>query len=678
MSTTHKLAIVAEDSWLSPYENHIQQRMDRLDQKLSEITQNHKSLLNYARWDKYIGLHTDPTTNEWVLREWAPEAKSISLIGDFNSWDRQSHLFERDNNGIWQLKLSKNTLEHGQSIKLCITGADNSTHDRIPSCINRVIQDPESHDFSAQIWNPEKTYQWQYDLTESTSAQKEAPRIYEAHIGIAGEEPKVHNFKHFTKEIIPRIAKAGYNYIQLMAIAEHPYYGSFGYHVSNFFAVSSRFGTPEELKELIDTAHKYKIRILFDIVHSHCVKNISEGLNKFDGTDYQYFHSGEKGNHPDWDSKLFDYSKENVQRFLLSNIRYWIEEFHIDGFRFDGVTSMLYDHHGSTSFDHYDKYFIHGVDEDAILYLQLATKLVREIKPECLLIAEDMSGMPGLARTIEDGGLGFDYRLAMGIPDFWIKLLKHCRDEELNMDLIWSTLANRRIHEKNISYAESHDQALVGDKTLAFWLMDKEMYTHMDLNSESSVIDRGIALHKIIRLLTLFLGGEGWLNFIGNEFGHPEWLDFPREGNSWSFHHCRRQWALVDHPELRYQHLSNFDQALMQFAKESGILSSGHAEQLYVQNEQKIIAAKRNGLVLITNLHPNQSYPDLSIPVHQDGDHKIILDTDREEFGGFGRIGSKTNYPSLGHPTEIKLYLPSRTCVILKKQGINYFEKKGG
>jgi len=385
---------------------------------------------------------------------------------------------------------------------------------------------------------------------------------------------------------------------------------------------------------------------------------MAEGLNEFDGTDHQYFHSGGKGDQPQWDSKCFDYGKKEVRQFLISNAHYWLEEFHFDGFRFDGVTSMLYDHHGNTSFDHYDKYFKDGIDEDAILYLGMVNTLIKEIRPEAIIIAEDMSGMPGLCRPTSEGGIGFTHRLAMGIPDYWIKLLKHKKDEEWLLEEIWNVMSNRRHGEANIAYCESHDQALVGDKTIAFRLMDKEMYWHMNTHDRNPIIERGIALHKIIRLLTLVAGGEGWLNFMGNEFGHPEWLDFPREGNQWSYHYCRRQWSLVDNKELRYQHLNHFDSNMIHLVAKHHLLNCDSAQMLYVH------------ILFIFNLNPSRSFPDYLIPVpgniKQGDTYQLILDSDSPEHGGHSRLDQRVTY-SVDDNYKLSLYIPSRTCMALEK-----------
>ncbi|MEP4079355.1 alpha-amylase family glycosyl hydrolase [Haloferula sp.] len=652
--------LVQDDPWLTPYADHIRGRQQRLTETIQSIRSMTGGLKAYSYGYRFTGVHLQ-ADGHWMVREWLPGAQAVSLVGDFNDWNRDSHRLARGERGIWQLQLPGGALKHGEKVKLHIKGADGSERDRIPACILRTVQDPESHDFSGQIWQPEEEYQWNHEFDPSGI---DSPLIYEAHVGMSGEEGRVHTYREFANTVLPRIKKLGYNVVQLMAVQEHPYYGSFGYHVSSFFAPTSRFGTPEDLKYLVDTAHGLGLAVLLDVVHSHAVKNMAEGLNDLDGSGGLYFHSDERGEHPQWDSKCFDYGRPEVRQYLLSNVRYWMEEFRFDGFRFDGVTSMLYWHRGSTAFDHYDKYFHDGVDEDAILYLQLATTLAKQLKPGALLIAEDMSGMPGLCKTTEDGGVGFTHRLAMGIPDYWIKLLKHTRDEDWDLDEMWGTLTNRRYGEANIAYAESHDQALVGDKTLAFWLMDQEMYWHMGAEDDHPIVERGIALHKMIRLITFALGGEGWLTFMGNEFGHPEWLDFPREGNDWSYHYCRRQWSLADNPDLKYKFLAAFEKAMLEMAAKNHLPNQPPAEILNIDVTNKVICARRGKVILIFNWSTDHSIPDYRFKIPGGGKFQLALDTDSPEFGGHDRIDPSVTY-KVDENDEVSLYTPARTALVL-------------
>ncbi len=667
MIETKKIQLIADDGWLAPYQYEIEDRQNRFLQTEEHINLAHNNLIAFASSHQYLGLHYDEVAKGWQYREWAPNAEMLHLIGDFNDWNRTSHPMVRDENDVWSIFVADKdgaVMQHGQNIKVQVT-CNGKQLDRIPAYINYATQDEKTKDFCGTIWSPKKQYKWKSGFKGINAA----PIIYECHVGMSQEKEGLGTYREFADNTLPRIKKLGYNCLQMMAIKEHPYYGSFGYHVSNYFAASSRFGTPEDLKYLVDKAHELGIAVIMDLVHSHAVKNEAEGLNNFDGSEGQYFHEGGRGYHNQWDSKLFNYGKKEVQQFLLSNLRYWMEEYRMDGFRFDGVTSMMYHHHGSfVAFDHYDKYFKEGVDWDAVVYLQLANRLIHKLNPNAITIAEDNSGMPGLARTIEDGGIGFDYRLGMGVPDYWIKLLKHIADEDWDMNEIWSELSNRRYKEKTIGYAESHDQALVGDKSIAFWLMDKEMYWHMKVEDENMVVERGIALHKMIRCITASLSGEGYLNFIGNEFGHPEWVDFPREGNNWSYKYARRQWSLVDNESLKYKWLNDFDAKMIEVLKSGDVLNSNFANQLNVDNHNNVLVFERANKIFVFNFSPNASIPDYKFRVPNAGDYQVVLNSDAIEFGGHNRIDEQMTYTTQDENGNamLSIYCTSRSCLVFE------------
>ena len=655
--------LVLADGWLAPFEREIKGRMRLYDAQLERICRRHGSLMDFAHAYTRMGFNRDAATGEWVYREWAPGARALYLIGDFNFWNREASPMSRDANGVWELRLPADALKHGQHVKVHVVGADDAHHDRMPAWIRYTEQDAATFDYNGIIWEPAEPYVWKN--TRWNPANVKTPFIYETHVGMAGEEGRIHSYREFADEVLPRVAKLGYNVVQIMAIQEHPYYGSFGYHVSSFFAPCNRFGTPEDLKYLIDTAHGLGIAVLLDVVHSHAVKNMAEGLNNFDGSGGQYFCAGERDSmHPDWDSCLFDYGKEEVLQFLLSNLRWWLEEFRFDGFRFDGVTSMLYLHHGHEPFTDLGCYFNTQVNLSAVTYLQLAATLVQQVRPGAFAIAEDMSGMPGLCRPVDEGGFGFTHRLAMGLPDYWIKLLKEKKDEEWSVGDIWYTLINRRYGEANIAYAESHDQALVGDKTIAFRLMDAEMYTHMSCDTPSLIIDRGMALHKMIRLATLAAGGEGWLNFMGNEFGHPEWIDFPREGNGNSYQYCRRQWSLVDNKLLRYRFLNEFDRAMVELARRRDLLAAPPARPLNMDEENQVMAFERSGLLFVFNWSGTRAIPDYKLPAPMGGEWKVVLDSDEARFGGFARQDHSVHHFT-DKAQQLSLYLLPRTVMVL-------------
>lgn len=664
------IGLVKNDAYLQPYEDAIRGRHDHALWKLNVLTNNGKTkLTDFANGHKYYGLHK--TTRGWVFREWAPNATAIYLVGDFNNWEENDKYKAKriDEAGNWELKLPTKAMKHGDLFKMHVYW-NGGMGERIPAWATRVVQDEETKIFSAQVWNPEP-YEWK---KKTFKPNKSPLLIYECHIGMSQDAEKVGTYNEFRENVLPRVKADGYNCIQIMAIQEHPYYGSFGYHVSSFFAASSRFGTPEELKALIDQAHKDGITVIMDIVHSHAVKNETEGLGNLAGDPNQYFYPGERHEHPAWDSLCFDYGKDEVMHFLLSNCKYWMEEFHFDGFRFDGVTSMLYYSHGlGEAFCNYGDYFNGHQDDNAICYLTLANLLIHEVNPQAITIAEEVSGMPGLAAKFKDGGHGFDYRMAMNIPDFWIKTIKELPDEAWKPSSIFWETTNRRSDEKTISYCESHDQALVGDKTIIFRLIDADMYWHFRRGDENDRVHRGIALHKMIRLVTASTINGGYLNFMGNEFGHPEWIDFPREGNGWSHKYARRQWNLVDNPDLDYKFLGDFDHDMLQTLKLEKNFQKTPVQEIWHNDGDQILAYMRGDLIFVFNFSPTRSFTDYGFLVPT-GSYDVVLNTDAKKFGGNGlsddSITHLTNYDPAyvsEHKEWLKLYIPARSAVVLKK-----------
>ena len=650
---------------LEPFSGDIDLRMHLYRSTKKRILSEGQSLNDFANAHLYFGFHH--VDGGWYYREWAPSAYQLYLEGDFNGWNQTSHPLTNLGNGSWELYLpGDNALWDGCKVKT-VVDANLTRTEHIPLYARRVVQNKQTITFECEVVDDRKIFPW----TDKDFVGEDELYIYEAHVGMAQEEGKVSSYREFADHILPRIHKAGYNTVQLMAIMEHPYYGSFGYQVSNFFAASSWFGRPEELKYLVNKAHAMGIRVLLDVVHSHAVKNTAEGINMFDGTTWQFFHDGPKGDHPAWGTKCFDYGKTGVIHFLLSNLKFWITEYHFDGFRFDGVTSMLYhDHALGTDFTSDGKYFSYNTDTDAVTYLQLANELIRQVNPKAITIAEDMSGMPGMCLPIADGGIGFDYRLGMGLPDMWVKAVK-IQDEFWDINQMWGSMCLRRPGEKTVAYVESHDQALVGDQTMIFRLAGANMYTDMNKDCHNPVIDRAIALHKMIRLFTLSGGGEAYLNFMGNEFGHPEWIDFPREGNGWSFHYCRRQWSLKDNGMLKYQWLGDFDEDMVRLTKENRIFDQRMADLLLMKAPEQTLAYYRYGLVFVFNFHFGNSLNNVLVPVRQPGEYTVVLSTDDEKYGGFGNVAKKTYATKRFDGRDyIELYIPARTGFVLKEKVI--------
>lgn len=654
-----------KDPLLEPFQGTIRKRYENFILREIGFTEGKRKLADAFNSYLYYGLHA--TAEGWVFREWAPHATALYLTGEFNGWKKEEAFrLHEVGNGNWEIVLDAGCLRHGMKYRLWVEWPGGGG-ERLPSHTIRAVQDEQTKIFVAEVWCPAEAYVWRHTFSKKVKN----PLIYEVHIGMSTEKEGVSTFEDFRREVLPRVADLGYNAIQIMGIQEHPYYGSFGYQVSNFFAVSSRFGTPDDLRRLIDEAHGKGIAVIMDIVHSHAVKNEVEGLSRFDGTYDLYFYEGEKGEHKLWNSRCFDYGKNEVLNFLLSNCKYWQEEYRFDGFRFDGVTSMLYWDHGlGRDFTEYKYYYDGNQDENAILYLTMANRLIHQVNRNAFTIAEDMSGMPGLASPIEKEGIGFDFRLSMGIPDYWIKLIEDKRDEEWHVGDLFYQMTNKREEERTISYAESHDQAMVGDKTIIFRLMDKEMYTSMNVFERNMIVDRGMALHKMIRLLTLVTAGDGYLNFMGNEWGHPEWIDFPREGNGWSYQYARRLWHLVDDSNLRYRFLNAFDKAMLKLVKKEKLFSY-FPEPLVRDNEKQVLVFSRGELIFAFNFNPGESFVDYRFGAAP-GKYAAVMDTDSEAFDGFGRIDRATEYFTLYDEyagcNRLSLYLPARSALVLKLQ----------
>lgn len=661
------------DPLLKDVEAHIWARVNGFRRWKSELET--EGLLKFAEGYKIFGFNRSPGDDGWTYREWLPEAKQVFLIGEFNQWQNSTPLspeaFGRwfvhlpDVDGSW-------LLHHSCQVKVRVETNSGEWIERVPAWTKLAWQDPATNLFNGVFWAPASRYEFKYPRPCAPSAVK----VYEAHVGMASELPKVASYLEFADKVLPRIKRLGYNAVQLMAVSEHAHYGCFGYHVTSFFAPASRSGTPEELKEMIDRAHGLGMIVLMDLVHAHCSSNALDGIARMDGSDHCYTHGGALGHHSQWDSKIFHYTKYEVLRFLLSNVRWWLEEYQFDGFRFDGVTSILYRSHGTGKAfgGGYEDYFGADADEDAHIFLMLANDVIHTLVPSAVTIAEDVSGMPTLCLPVEDGGFGFDYRLSMAVPDMFIKLLKECGDEQWSMGHICYTLTNRRWKERCIAYAESHDQAIVGDKTVAFWLMDSEMYTGMSLlmsEQPSLVIDRGLALHKMIRLLVLGLGGEGYLNFMGNEFGHPEWIDFPRPENGWSHAHCRRRWDLADDHLLRYRFFQTFDEMMHELENRYSWMSSEHQYVTVKDDGDKLIVFERGPLLFAFNFHPYTSYEHYRVGMSWNEPMRTVLDSDEGRFGGHMRLEYGHGHPFEtqgafnGRPSSLSLYLPCRTVQVL-------------
>lgn len=666
-----------QDAELSPYVDILLRRRDRFTAETARLRAEHGSLRDYADLHLTLGMHKIMDENGlpcWRLREWMPAATSLWLTTDrlkFQRWAR--YAFRRVSaDGLWELVVPAEELPHGAYMELRVLpdaegSPDGRPQRRVPAFARWVEQDAEVlEQWCARVWDPPEPYVFRHD---DRPRSLEFPRIYEAHVGIAQPylgrtERSVGSYAAFARHILPRIRDGGYTAVQLMAVAEHPLYKSFGYQVSSYFAPSSRFGLPDDFKALVDEAHRLGLAVILDITHSHAAPNTEQGLARYDTGPYLF---ADKDNQ--WGTVSFDYGKEMTRRFLLSNCRYWMEEYHVDGFRFDAVGNMIYLDHGfGDDFSHVGRCFYtaagsNRVDQDGVLYLELANTLVHELRPQSLTIAEEFSGMPGMTSPPSEGGLGFDHRFAMGIPDFWGKFIKEGR----SVGMLWYEMTNRRRYERTISYVACHDQCINGKDAMIWRLIGDEMYTQMSCLRDSWNTSRGLALYKLMRLVTLATAAHGYLSFMGDEFGHPEWID----GEAYA----HRQWHLAERDDLRYADLAAFDRDCLRE------IVGRHLEQFRTQvrlrhldEDSRTLAFERDRLLFVFNFHELHSQPALELWVTP-GKYVEMLSSDEPRYSGHGNMVladppvEHFSDPHSGSTEQrIGVYLPPLTALTLLRE----------
>lgn len=664
-----------EDPALEPYRQFLLRRNRSFTAEMERITGHFGSLRAYADLHKNLGVHLVKNAQGnlvWRLREYMPQAEAVWLTTERLNFQRHaSYRYQPRGNGIFELVLPQDALAHGVYMELRVQakgvlsgeGSQALPFRRVPAFAQWVEQDKTvPAQWCARLWAPQQAYRFRH----RRPAAQSFPRIYEAHVGMAQPALEHHGesvgtYEDFTRRILPRIKADGYTAVQLMGILEHPLYRSFGYQVSSYFAPSSRYGTPDQFKELVDEAHALGLAVILDITHGHACPNTEQGLARYDGS--RYFFS-EKYNQ--WGTPSFDYSLEMTRRFLLSNCRYWLEEFRVDGFRFDAVGNMLYHDHGvDDDFSHVGRCF-YGKDGepredvDGELYLCLANALCHELHHGAVTIAEEFSGMPGLTSAPAEGGLGFDYRFAMGIPDYWAKCIEAQRD----MGSLWYEMTNHRPYDRTISYVECHDQCINGDDAMIWRMLGDGMYQYMSVFTDNWNISRGLAFYRLMRLITFATADAGYLNFMGNEFGHPEWLD--------AENYAHRQWHLAEREDLKYAGLAAWDKAQM-----IG-LAARYPEDFrqaplfrFIHEQDRLLAFERGSLLFAFNFHELNARQDMTFAVTP-GKYVELLSSDELHFAGHGNLEVKK--PPLEHFTrplpqrfeqDVSLYLPPLVAQVL-------------
>ncbi|KAK9673873.1 hypothetical protein RND81_12G195300 [Saponaria officinalis] len=556
-------------------------------------------------------------------------------------------------------------LQHGSKYRVYFNTPDGPL-ERIPAWATYVRLDGDGNQPCAVHWDPspECAHKWK----NNSPKRPKSLRIYECHVGISGSDPKVSSFLEFTEKVLPRVKDLGYNAIQLFGVIEHKDYFTAGYRVTNMYAVSSRFGTPEDFKRLVDEAHGLGLLVFLDIVHSYSAADEMVGLSLFDGTNDCYFHTGKRGHHKYWGTRIFKYGDVDVLQFLLSNLRWWIEEYHIDGFQFHSLPSMMYTHNGFATFTgDFEEYCNQYVDRDALLYLILANDILHFLHPNIITIAEDATLYPGLCEPSSQGGLGFDYYVNLAAPEMWLSFLENVPDNEWSMSKIVTTLMGNKIYtNKMLLYAENHSQSISGGRSFAEILFGTEVGSN-----EASKLLRGTSLHKVIRLITFTIGGSAYLNFMGNEFGHPKRVEFPTSNNNFSFELASRRWDLLSDQGL-HQKLFHFDQDMMKLDQKEKVLSRGLPNVHHVNDDTMVISYTRGPLLFIFNFHPTDSYERYSVGVDEAGEYQMILNSDEEKYSGQGAINADQYFQRSirkridGFQNCLQLPLPSRSAQVYK------------
>ncbi|VBB17678.1 1,4-alpha-glucan-branching protein, partial [Yasminevirus sp. GU-2018] len=509
------------------------------------------------------------------------------------------------------------------------------------------------------VYEKTQNYEWVY----ARPHKPDRVRIYECHVGICTEQEKCSSYNDFIKKI-PYIAETGYNVIQLMGIMGHSYYASFGYLVTNYFAVSSRFGPRSDFKRLVDTAHKYGLQVIIDLVHSHASADDVRGIARFDGTVHQYFHTKQ---HKTWTSMMFNYGIPEVQKFLLSNAAWFVKEYNVDGYRMDAVTTILY---GDTLADcrNYEDYYTYA-NKDALMYLKMVNDVVKFTNPDSIMIAEEASGIPLLVYETQRGGIGFDYRLHMGSSDMWVN--KVSNERSYTVGSMIHELTNVRNEEKVITYLECHDNSIVGSKPVIMWLLNDLLYTQMAWCQPNFTVDCGIDQLNIFRALTIMTAKGGYLTFMGNEFGHPEWLTFHSEVNN-TYKYCRRQWNLLFrntdtmtnlNTDLKYRLMYIFEKRLLCLDKDYGVLNK-NIDDVVIDDNRMTVCIKRGDILGFFNLNCNDV--EVSYSAHGAKNIKILLDN-HDAVGRHGCLVQLNN-----NTVRVKLFRYS--CVVCLVSYTTYYD----
>lgn len=553
---------------------------------------------------------------------WAPNAKAVSVVGDFNGWDRDKHPMEREEPlGIYTCFIKD--MKEGELYKYCIETQKGELLYKADPFANYAEVRPGTasrvHDISGIKWTDsvwmEARKNWNIDESPMS--------IYEAHIGSwkqhpGEEEERFYNYREFAREAVKYMKEMGYTHIELIGIAEHPFDGSWGYQVTGYFAPTSRYGTPEDFAYMINYFHRNKIGVILDWVPAHFPRD-AHGLADFDGTAVYEYADPRKGEHPDWGTKIFDYGKAEVKNFLISNALFWTETFHVDGLRVDAVASMLYLDYGKQNGQWVPNKYGGNQNLEAIEFFKHLNSVVLGRNPGALMIAEESTAWPKVTGNPEDDGLGFSLKWNMGwMHDFleYMKLDPYFRKEHHNQ----MTFAMTYAYSEKYILVLSHDEVV-----------------HLKCSMLNKMPGLGFDKYANLKVGYAFMMGHPGkkLLFMGQDFAQlREWSE-ERE----------LDWYLLAEPE--HQAVQAFMRDLLKLYRKNKAMyeqdTNGYGFEWVNANDgyRSIFSFIRHSkynkknLLFVCNFTPME-WADYRVGVPRRKQYKLILNSDDKQYGGKG------------------------------------------